>query len=61
MKLTKLEELYAYAEDRGYPVIEPPKDGTIDSMAIVYDYSVGAAVSAQWIATAAEAEGNGDV
>lgn len=35
MKLTKLEELYAYAEERGYPVIEPPKDGTIDSMAML--------------------------
>ena len=44
----------AWAAERFHSAI-----GTIHSMAIVYDYSVGTAVSAQWIATAAE--GNGDV
>lgn len=35
MKLTKTEELYAYAEEQGYPVLEPPPGGTIDSMAMI--------------------------
>ena len=33
--MTKTEELYAYAEENGYPVLEPPPDGTIDSMALL--------------------------
>ncbi len=33
--MTKTEKLYAYAEEQGYPVIEPPPDGTIDSMAML--------------------------
>lgn len=33
--MTKTEELYAQAEEWGYPVLEPPPDGTIDSMAIL--------------------------
>ena len=56
--VTDADHIYsgAWAAERFHSAI-----GTIDSMAIVYDYSVGTAVSAQWIATAAEAEGNGDV
>lgn len=54
--VTDADHIYsgAWAAERFHSSI-----GTIDSMAIVYDYSVGAAVSAQWIATAAK--GNGDV
>lgn len=33
--MTKTEELYAQAEEWGFPVLEPPPDGTIDSMAIL--------------------------
>ena len=33
--MTKTEELYALAEEWGYPVLEPPPDGTIESMAIL--------------------------
>ena len=35
MGLTKTEELYAYAEEKGVIVLEPPPDGTIDSMAML--------------------------
>lgn len=33
--MTVTEELLAFAEDRGYPVLEPPPDGILDSVAII--------------------------
>lgn len=35
LKLTVTEELLAFAEKRGYPVLEPPQDGILDSVAII--------------------------
>lgn len=33
--MTVTEELLAFAEERGYPVLEPPPDGILDSVAII--------------------------
>ena len=35
LKLTVTEDLLAFAEKRGYPVLEPPPDGILDSVAII--------------------------